>query len=77
MTEKEARKMLLYSVKFEDAVYPLNEKLREAYSLGYRPIVEVNRCACTDFRPTVVVTFFHQNDNGKQTVRAKKRCHRK
>ena len=74
MTNKKAHEILMYSLKFENFVFPLNEKIKEAYALGYNPLVEVKTCTLTGERPTIVVTFFPPNDNDSSISHADKKC---
>lgn len=74
MTKKKAQEILLYSLKFENFVYPLNKEIQKAYTLGYKPLVEVKTCSLTGNVPIIVVTFFHQNDNNNSNVHKGQKC---
>jgi hypothetical protein len=74
MKHKKFRSIMQYSFTVENLLFPLNEKIKEAYELGYNPLVEVKTCPLTGNKPIIVITFFPPNDNDSLISHTGQKC---
>ena len=74
MTHKKFRSIMQYSFAVENFVFPLNEKIKEAYKLGYNPLVEVKTSPLTGNVPIIVITFFRPNNNDNSICHTDQKC---